>query len=248
MNHPRLRDSKKALTNELYELGHFPEQMIKKIGAHIVYMLHIGRKDIIGDDWGDIFADVIGGKHFSSPLGVADVSYNGMAWSMKTVKNENPFSCKNLRLISGRCSPDFSFGITDPHSDIQRTGQAVLAVWNERINIAYEEYNPVRVNVLVRNSGLTEFCLFEEYIERYRTADFVWEENKNGNLIGKRKDTGDTFFTWQPHGSQFTIHTRVPEDAVKFTVKKPPIVSMDEALKNIHFDESWVQILKNNGE
>lgn len=244
MKHPKLRDSKKLVTDELYELSQLPEPLIKKVGAHIVYLLHTGRKDMTGDDWGDIFADVIGGTHFSSPVGIADVAYGEMAWSMKTVKTASPFNCKNVRLISGRCSPDFSFGITDPHENIQKTGQAVLAVWNERINIAYEEYNPVRVNVLVRNNDLSEFCIFEEYIERYRTSDFVWEENKNGNLIGRKKDSGETFFTWQPHGSQFTIHAKVPEDAVKFKVRKPPVISMSETLKNIHFDESWIQIVK----
>lgn len=244
MNHPKLRDSKKLKTEELYELGQVPDSIIKKIGTHIVYLLHIGRTDLTGDDWGDIFADSIGGTHFASPIGIADVAYKNMAWSMKTVKNQHPFSCSSVRLISGRCSPDFSFGITNPHEDIQKTGRAVLAVWNERINIAYDEYNPVRVGILVRNNDLSEFCFFEEYIERYKTNDFMWEENKNGNLIGKNIHTGETFFTWQPHGSQFTIHTKVPSDAIKFTVKRPPIVPMEEALESINFDESWIQILK----
>lgn len=244
MNHPKLRDSKKLKTQELYELSQIPEDIIKKIGAHVVYMLHTGRTDMTGDDWGNIFADVIGGTHFNSPIGIADVAHGKMAWSMKTVKTSKPFSCKNVRLISGRCSPDYSFGITDPHEDIQRTGQAVLAVWNERISIAYEEYNPVRVNVLVRNNDLTEFNIFEEYIERYRTNDFIWKENKNGNLIGIKKSTNETYFTWQPHGSQFTIHAKVPDDAIKFKIRRPPIVPIEEALKSIHFDESWIQIIR----
>jgi len=244
MKHPRLRDSKKLTTEELYPLGEVPESIIKRIGAHVVFLLHSGRTDISGDDWGDIFAEAIGGTHFSSPVGIADVAQGKMAWSMKTVKAKTPFNSRSVRLISGRCSPDYSFGITDPHEDIQRTGQAVLAVWNERINIAYEEYNPVRVSVLVRGEDLTEFTLFEEYIERFNTHDYEWEENKNGNLIGVNKKTGETSFTWQPHGSQFTIHTKVPEDAIKFKVRKPPITPMDEVLKNIKFDESWVQIIK----
>lgn len=40
MNHPKLRDSKKLKTQELYELSQIPEDIIKKIGAHVVYMLH----------------------------------------------------------------------------------------------------------------------------------------------------------------------------------------------------------------
>lgn len=246
MNRPKLRDSKKLKTDELYELGRPPESVIKRFGAHIAYLIHMGRTDITGDDWGDMFAETIGGTHLSCPIGIADVTHGKMAWSMKTVKATNPFTSSNIRLISGRCSPDFSFGITDPHQDIQRTGKAVLAVWNERINIAYDEYNPVRVGILVRNNNLSEFCFFEEFIERYKTSDFVWEENRNGNLIGINKETGVTQFTWQPHGSQFTIHTKVPTDAIRFKVKRPPIISMDEVLKSIKFDESWVEIIKNN--
>lgn len=243
MNRPKLRDSKKLKTEELYELGRLPESIIKRFGAHFAYQIHIGRSDITGDDWGNIFAEAIGGTHFASPIGIADVAYKKMAWSMKTVKNATPFNCKNVRLISGRCSPDFSFGITDPHQDIQRTGQSVLAVWNERINIAYDEYNPVRVGVLIRNNDLSEFCFFEEFIERYKTSDYFWEENSRGNLIGKNKKTGDTHFTWQPHGSQFTIHAKVPDDCFRFKVKRPPIIPMDEVLKSIQFDDSWVEIV-----
>ena len=125
MKHPKLRDSKRLLTNELYSIGDIPQEYIVKIGGHVVYLIHSGRKDMTGDDWGDIFADVIGGKHLASPVGIADVEYGKMAWSMKTVKISNVFDCENIRLISGRCSPDFSFGITDPHENIQRTGEAV---------------------------------------------------------------------------------------------------------------------------
>ena len=244
MNHPKLRDSKKLKTDEIYELGQLPESLVKKIGAHIVYMVCTGRKDLTGNDWGDIFSDVVKGRHLSSPIGIADVVCGNMAWSLKTVKAPKPFASKSVRLISGRCSPDYSFDIDNPHEDIQRTGQAVLSIWNARIDIAYEEYNPVRVGVLVRNDALTEFCFFEEYIERYRTTDFEWKENRNGNLIGIRKETGEPQFTWQPHGAQFTIHAKVPEDAIKFKVRKPPIIPMEEALESIHFDESWVQIVE----
>ncbi|MBQ7690092.1 MAG: hypothetical protein IJT30_02720 [Muribaculaceae bacterium] len=243
MKHPKLRDAKHLVTNEIYELGKLPSEVITKIGGSIVYLLHTGRTDISGDDWADVFAMAVGGTHFASPVGIADVAVGKMAWSMKTVKHSNVFKCKNVRLISGRCSPDYSYGIQDPHANIAKTGQAVLAVWNERINIAYDEYNPVRVNVLVRNYDLTEFVLFEEYIERYRTVDYRWIENKNGNLIGIHKQSGRTCFTWQPHGSQFTIHSEIPNDAIKFRVRKPPIINQELALTNIGFDESWIEIL-----
>ena len=108
-----------------------------------------------------------------------------MAWSMKTVKCTNPLTIKKVRLISGRCSPDYSYGISDPHKDIQQTGRAVLGIWNERINLALDNYNPVRTLVLIRSEDCLSFCLFEEDTHRYPSNDYIWETNKNGNLIGK---------------------------------------------------------------
>lgn len=127
---------------------------------------------------------------------------------------------------------------------IPKTGEAVLEIWNERINIAYDYYNLVRVSVLSRNPELTEFCLYEEYIEHYNTSEFMWEENKNGNLVGIQKSTGKTLFTWQPHGSQFTIHSEVPADAIRFKVRSPQPLPKEKVLEDLKFDEKWVEILK----
>lgn len=159
-----------------------PRELVIQIGANLIYLLSIGRKDISGDDWGDVFAEAIGGTHLGSPVGIADVTLNGMAWSMRTVKNNNPFTAKVTRLISGRCSPDYSYGITDPHQDIQKTGRAVLNIWNERVNIAQDNYTPVRTLVLLRSADLRSDCMFEEENHRFRTSDYRWEENRNGNL------------------------------------------------------------------
>lgn len=244
MEHPRLRDSKRLQTSEPYPMNELPEDLIVRIGGYLVHLLYIGRKDITGTDWGDAFADAVGGEHLDSPCGIADVVLDKMAWSMKTVKNARPFSMETVRLISGRCSPDYSYGITDPHEDIQRTGRAVLGIWNERINIAQDYYNPVRTSVLIRSNDLLSYCLFEEDNHRFAASDYVWEVNANGNLIGRHVNTGDICFTWQPHGSQFTIHTRVPENAVKFTIRKPPLLTKDDILNTVGFDASWVNIVK----
>lgn len=241
---PRLRDGHRIPYGERYPLNEIPESLIKKIGGYLVYLLYIGRKDISGEDWGDAFADAIMGTHFDSPIGIADVGVRGMAYSMKTVKNTNPFSCDKVRLISGRCSPDYSYGITDPHEDIQKTGRAVLEIWNERVNIAHEEFNPVRTSILVRSNDLLSYVLFEEDTNRYRVSDYEWKTNPNGNLIGINKETKEQCFTWQPHGSQFTIHTKVPEDAVKFRIKRPPTITKSNVLESIHFDDSWVNIIR----
>ncbi len=244
MNRPRLRDSGRLSDPDLYPLNEFPKDLITSIGSYLVYLMYIGRKDISGSDWGDAFADAIKGTHLDSPVGIADVVKGKQCWSMKTVKNDNPFTCTSIRLISGRCSPDYSYGITDPHKDIQKTGEAVLGIWNERVNIATDHYSQVRTGILVRSSDLLSYSLFEEDTGRYRTSDYHWEVNKNGNLLGIDKE-GKTKFTWQPHGSQFTIHVDVPANATKFTVKEPPKLSKEHVLQSIDFDSSWITIIDN---
>lgn len=240
---PRLRDSKHLTTKSLYPLNVIPSEIVTKVGGYLVYLLYIGRKDVSGNDWGDAFADSIGGVHLDSPVGIADVVLDKNCWSAKTVKVKDPFSISSVRLISGRCSPDYSYGITDPHKDVQKTGEAVLNIWNERINIATDHYSSVRTAILVRSYDCLSYHLFEEDTQRYRTTDYHWEVNSNGNLIGLDRN-GRLCFTWQPHGSQFTIHTEVPENAVKFQIKQPPTISKNDVLKIIDFDDSWVEIIK----
>lgn len=240
---PRLRDSKWLETQTLYPLNVFPKDLINKISGYLVYLIYTGRKDISGDDWGDAFADAIGGVHLNSPVGIADVTLGKNSWSMKTVKTKDPFTATSIRLISGRCSPDYSYGITDPYEDVQKTGEAVLNIWNERINIATDHYSRVRTAILVRSFDQLSYRLFEEETARYRTTDYHWKLNENGNLIGLDRND-KVCFTWQHHGSQFTIHTEVPEEAVRFRLRKPTILRKEDALKDIDFDESWITVLE----
>ncbi len=72
---------------------------------------------------------------------------------------------------------------------------------------------------------------------------FVWELNKNGNFIGKKRENNKQLFTWQPHGSQFTIHYDIPESRTRFKVKRPETLDFNETLAQIGFDDSWVTIL-----
>lgn len=244
MKHPRLRDSHNLKTHELYPIGEIPTELIRKIGGYLVYLLYVGRTDISGSDWGDSFARAVNGVHLDSPVGIADVVRDKMAWSMKTVKNGSPFTCRTVRLISGRCSPDYSYGISNPHEDIEKTGRAVLGIWNERVNIAHDNYSSVRTSILIRSNDMLTYRLFETENHRYITSNYYWEANANGNLIGKDKLTDNICFTWQPHGSQFTIHERVPANAVKFNIRKPPVITPSNVLDSIGFDDSWVEIIE----
>ena len=63
-------------------------------------------------------------------------------------------------------------------------------------------------------------------------------------MEGFLKDTKTKKFTWQPHGSQFTIREQVPEKTLVMKLKKPENLDKVEILKAIGFDNSWVIIQK----
>ncbi|MFA6169903.1 MAG: hypothetical protein WCW67_00140 [Candidatus Margulisiibacteriota bacterium] len=239
---PRLRDSKKSRQSSAHPLGEFPKIFIYEISKWIVYHFAVGKSDISGEDWGDIFAKGLNGIHLSSPVGLADVVLADGAWSIKSVKNDDPHKCKVVRVISGRNSPDYSYGISNPHDDPQKTGAAVLNIWNERVNIAVDEYVNVRSAILIRNVNKLEFALFETEINRFVPKEYRWSVNKNGNLEGVDRTNGDHKFTWQPHGSQFTIIYTVPSSAVRFKIKRPPVLDFNKVISELGFDESWVSI------
>ena len=243
MQRPKLRDNIGRKPFELYPLGQIPDEAIFEIGRWITYFCAIGKSDISGEDWGDIFARSIKGEHLGRPLGLADVVYEGMAWSVKSIKHNNPHSAGKIRVISGRCSPDYSYNIANAHEDVQMTGNAVLSIWNERINIAKRAYEPLRTAILIRNFSTLEFTLFEYETTRFVVDDFKWEVNERGNFEGYHIATDSHCFTWQPHGSQFTVLIDVPAYACKFKLKRPRVLDFDKTLEQVGFETSWVSIL-----
>jgi hypothetical protein len=243
MQRPKLRDNKGKRPFELYPLGQIPDNVIYAIGKHLAYYFSIGRVDIEGRDWGDIFAKSIGGEHLSSPLGLADVVYESQAWSVKTVKKSKPHSEKKVRLISGRNSTYISYDIPNPHENIAKTGKDVLNIWNERINLAKDTYEPLRTAVLVRNFVSLEFLIFEQEIMRYDVNNYEWRKSTRGTIYGYDLQTQKQKFTWQPSGSQFTIFCDIPPSARKFTVKRPPMLDFEKTMETIGFSNDWVTIL-----
>lgn len=217
--------------------------MVVEIGRQCVHRMAIGRDDLSGDDFGTVFAEAIGGEHRASPLGIADVVKGSCAWSVKTVKAKVPADRREVRLISGRNSPDYSFGISDPREDAAKTGEAVLSIWNARVNEALSSFDDLRIVVLVRNFPDRRFLIFEEEARRFTPSDYSWGFNRQNNLEGNERLSGRHAFTWQPSGSQFTIIRRVPASARNFRIAKDiPILNPDEVLQQIGFAQSWVQI------
>lgn len=248
LNDPRLRGGASRRSGP-YPLGQFPDAALRAVGKQIVHRLALGHGDITGDDFGTIFANAVGGEHRTSPLGIADVSVNGCAWSVKTVKANRPFMQEEVRLISGRNSPDYSVGIANPHTNPPNTGRAVLSIWNARVNEALDEYNELRIVVLIRNMEAKEFVLFEQEALRFTPGDFRWEFNKNENLEGFNQADNQHCFTWQPHGSQFTIKRLVPGSARHFSINRNvPILTPDTILAAIHYSDSWITIRQRPSE
>ncbi|KJG15287.1 hypothetical protein [Photobacterium angustum] len=235
---PRIRDRKD--TQRPYPLNQIPKKYLIEIGKHISYLIATGEKGITGEKWEEIFAKSIGGDKLGRSLGLADVVKDNFSWSVKTVKSNKPHYQKSIRIISGRNNVKFSYGIENPLDNIEKTGEAVISIFNERLRTAKSNYKDLTHSFLLRSDDLTSYTLFE--IEAYEIdpKTIIWNVNKNGNFEG-RVD-GKHRFTWQPDGSQFTVIYTVPDDAIKFTIKKPEPLNFDLVIKEIGFDKDWVTI------
>jgi hypothetical protein len=238
---PRLRGRARR-HNSPYPLGEIPHSVAVEIGKHIVHRIAIGHADITGDDFGGIFARAISGEHRARPLGIADVIWNGCAWSVKTVKDNHPFTKRIVRIISGRNSPVYSSAINDPFADIQATGRSILRVWNARVDEAAAEHDDVRVFVMIRNMSTLEFTLFEFEATRFVPTNYEWRLNKDNNFEAYDIQSGAHRFTWQPHGAQFTIKHSVPASAYKFRINRTPtIIEERHVLQLTKFKDDWIE-------
>ncbi|MFM1894649.1 MAG: hypothetical protein RIQ90_1815, partial [Bacteroidota bacterium] len=110
------------------------------------------------------------------------------------------------------------------------------------VSAVREKFKHLRTVVLVKSDDLSQVAVFEFDTIRYDAElyDFIW--NKNGNLEGYLKGTKVKRFTWQPHGSQFTITEDVPEKTLILKIKQPKNLDKKKVLKAIGFDKSWVTI------
>lgn len=198
-----------------------------------------------GNEWEQIFALCIGADWKPSNVGLDDVVMGNTAWGAKTVKSgiKNFKDLKQVRLISGRNSPVYSYGGTiDTSADPNEIGEQVLEIWNERVSAIREKYKHLRTVVLVKSNDLSQVAVFEFDTIRYDAELFDFEWNKRGNLEGFVKGTKDKQFVWQPHGSQFTIIEKVLKETLILKIKQPKILNKEKILDAIGFDKSWVTI------
>ena len=245
---PKLRTVTKSVS--AYPLNQFNNDFPYILGQEIVYLLASkGRPDLQGDEWEQIFAKCVGADWKPSNVGLDDVVMGNTAWGAKTVKsNIKDFKkLKQIRLISGRNSPVYSYGGTiDTNADPNIIGEQVLEIWNERVSAIREKFKHLRTVVLVKSNDLSQVAVFEFDTIRYDSDlyEFIW--NKNGNLEGYEKEAEhksvNKRFTWQPHGSQFTITEIVPEKTLILKIKQPEKLDKAKILDAIGFDKTWVTI------
>ena len=238
---PRLRTVDKV--RPPYPLNKFPETFGYTLGKEIVYLLATKSiPDLRGSDWEQIFATSINAEWKPSNVGLDDVVLGNCAWSAKSVKNQNPKTVKRVRLISGRNSPAYSFDETNLDADPNKLGGLVLDIWNERVSAIREKFKHLRTVVLVKSDDLLTLAVFEFETIRYDPELFFWKWNKNNNLEGYAKEDQKHHFTWQRHGSQFTVIEEVPDDCLLIEARKPPKLEKEAVLKAINFDKTWVTV------
>lgn len=242
---PRLRNVDK--TQPLYKLNHFPKTFAYSLGRELIYLIATRGQNVRleGNDWEEVFARCIGAQWRPSNIGLDDIIYQGMAWGAKTVKNKKPFTAKTVRLISGRNSPIYSYGDTDITSqEPAQLGKKILSIWNKRVSEVRKKFPVLRTVVLLKSDSLTEVSVFEAETVLYATKDYNWQWNDNDNLEGLSKETNKHVFTWQPHGSQFTIIENVPEKRLKLRIRKPPTLNRNQVLDTLNVDDSWIEIVE----
>lgn len=225
---PKLRTVNKSVA--AFPLNEFPKDFPFLLGKELIYLLASkGKPELEGSDWESIFASCIGADWKPSNVGLDDVVMGNTAWGAKTVKATKPSSQKKVRLISGRNSPIYSFGERiDTKANPNTIGSLILDIWNERVSAVREKFKHLRTVVLVKSGDLSEVVVFEFETIRYDNELFTWEWNKNKNLVGREKKTGEHRFTWQPHGSQFTIIEDVPEKSLVINIKQPKLLTKNK--------------------
>jgi hypothetical protein len=242
---PRLRTVNKAIAP--FVLNNFPARFIDTFAREIVYMMATKKHmSLEGNEWEQIFANCIGAEWKPSNVGLDDVVLNNCCWGAKTVFGSNNLCTQqNVRLISGRNSPAYSYGIDKIISeDPNKIGKLILEIWNERVSAVRQIFKFVRTIVLVKSKDFTEYLIFEFDTVRYDDELYKFKWNKNSNLEGYDRVTGKHKFTWQPSGSQFTIIEEIPDDRLHIKIKRPKVLDKEIVLKALNFNDSWYEIIK----
>ena len=244
---PRLRTVNKAVPP--FQLNQFPSRFIERFGEEITYMQATKNPmSLEGSEWEQIFANCIGANWRPSNVGLDDVVLDNCCWGAKTVYSNTKIlnNQQVVRLICGRNSPIYSFGEEEitTNADPNHIGKLVLDIWNERVSGVRQIFKFVRTVVLVKSKDFSDFLIFETDTIRYDPELYYFVWNRRGNLEGYLKSDHIHKFTWQPHGSQFTIIEEIPENRLHVQIKKPITVDKSVILKSVGYSKDWIHILE----
>lgn len=249
MAEPRLRTVNKATAP--FALNKFPPKFVDTLAREIVYMMATKQSmSLEGNEWEQIFAQCVGADWKPSNVGLDDVVLDNCCWGAKTVfGNKNLEKQSRVRLICGRNSPTYSYGVDKITSeDPNEIGKLVLEIWNERVSAVRQVFKFVRTVVLVKAKDYHDYLVFEFDTVRYDPELHYFKWNKDNNLEGYEKATDKHRFTWQPSGSQFTIIEDIPEQRLHISVKEPERLDKETVLKALEFDSTWYSIVSDHIE
>lgn len=242
---PRLRTADKI--RPPYPLNRFPADFAHRLGREIVFLLATkGVPSLEGNEWERIFATCIDADWTPSNIGLDDVVLGNTAWGAKTVKSSVKDFTKlsKIRLISGRNSLVYSYGDTiDTAHDPQEVGEKVLEIWNKRVVSVRSRFEHLRTVVLVKSNDLTQVAVFEADTILYLPELYEFRWNSRKNLEGFERGSDYKKFTWQPHGSQFTIHETIPDSALILKIRAPEVVDKEVILQATGFAPDWVTVV-----
>lgn len=241
MKTPKLRTAEKIPAP--YPLNSFPKKFGIKVGKSIIYLLATKSTPTLeGQEWEQIFAEAVGAEWKPSNVGLDDVVLGNCAWGAKTIKENKPWKKEKVRLICGRNSPAYSYGSEiSTKANPEKVAKEVIEIWNARVDSIRSKYKHARTVVLIKSKDLLELAVFELELIRFDAERYDWAWNKNGNLVGSLH--GEKIFTWQPHGSQFTVIEKVPKEKLCLKLKKPEHPKVDQILDIVGYDDDWIQVI-----
>lgn len=228
-----------------FPLNEFPANFATEVGKRIIK--HVYSNDppsLEGNAWERIFAEAIKAEWVRSKSRLDDVRLTNCAWSGKTVLDKAPSTTKRVALISGRNNLQYSYKRkVQPGDAPAEVGEMVLGVWNARLSGVYEKHEHLRTIVLIKSLDFSTYSVFEKKAVLFNADEYRWEWNKGENLFGFLKSTQQKRFTWQVNGQQFTIHEDVPETRLAFRIKLPTSPTLDQSLRQIGYDDSWITVI-----
>ncbi len=156
----------------------------------------------------------------------------------------HPFETRHVSLTNTlKLSAEFHELLRNGESDSNKFGAMILDAWNKSLSVA-RGFDEERFSVLFAGMNSSCAAFFEIPIISYEPSEYDWDWNEDDGLDGYVKGTCCQRFTWQPHGSQFTITTVIPDNRLKLRIRQPPRLDREEVLTQLRFDPSWVEIVK----